>query len=75
MPSIPRMVELGMVPIVAREVVTQFTANTGNVRRFIAHGVPVPLAQEYAAQAGGAKNMRRLIALGVASDLAKEVVS
>lgn len=77
MPTIPRLVEMGMVPIVAREVVGQFagTITPASARRFIEHGVPAELAQELATQAGGAKNARRLIEFGMAPDLAREVVN
>lgn len=72
-----RLVELGMVPIVAREVVGQFagTITPPSSRRFIAHGVPSAMAQELATQAGGTKDARRLIELGMAPGLAREVVS
>jgi hypothetical protein len=76
MPSIPRMVELGMVPIVARETFNQFTAVTpSSARRFVEHGVPADLSQELATQATGAKSALRLIEYGLAPDLAREVVS
>lgn len=76
MPSIPRLVELGMVPIVARELVGQFAATiTPSARRFVEHGVPADLSQELATQAAGAKSARRLIEYGMAPDLAREAVS
>lgn len=77
MTTTARLVELGMVPIVAREVVGQFagTITPASARRFIAHGVPAELSAELATQATGAKNSRRLIELGMAPDLAREVVS
>ena len=76
MPSIPRLIELGMVPAVARETVGQFAATIpASARRFIEHGVPVDLAQEMATQATGAKSARRLMEFGMAPDLAREVVN
>lgn len=76
MPSIPRLVELGMIPIVAREVVNQFAATvTPSARRYVEHGVPAPLAAELTAQATGTKSAPRLIEFGLAPDLAREVVN
>lgn len=77
MPSIARLVEMGAVPIVAREIVGQFagTITPASARRFIEHGVPAELSQELAAQATGTKSARRLIEFGMAPDLAREVVN
>jgi hypothetical protein len=76
MPTIPRLVELGMVPAVARETVNQFSAAVSpSARRFIEHGVPAELAQELATQSTGAKSARRLIEFGMAPGLAAEVVN
>lgn len=76
MPSIPRLVEMGMVPIVAREVVNQFAATIApSARRYVEHGIPSALAGELAAQATGTKNANRLIEFGMAPDLAREVVN
>lgn len=76
MPTIPRLVELGMVPAVARETIQQFNAVIGpNARRFVEHGVPADLAQELATQATGTKSARRLMEFGMAPDLAREVVN
>lgn len=76
MPSIPRLVEMGAIPIVAREIIGQFNASiTPSARRFIEHGVPPRLAMELATQATGAKSAPRLIELGMAPDLAREVVN
>lgn len=76
MPSIPRLVELGMIPAVAREVTNQFNATvTPSARRYIEHGVPAELAIELTAQATGTKSARRLIETGMAPDLAREVVN
>lgn len=79
MPSIPRLIEMAMVPIVARETVNQFNGTiTPNAQRFIEHGVVPPLARELAAQAAlaqGSRSSARLIELGMAPDLAREVVN
>lgn len=77
MPTIPRLVEMGMVPIVAREVVGQFagTITPASARRFIEHGVTAELAQELATQATGTKSARRLIEFGMPPGLAREVVN
>lgn len=73
-----RLCELGMIPIVAREVVTQFQAGVGNSLRFVGHGVVPPLASELARLANlsaGARTFNGLIERGMPADLAKEVVS
>lgn len=76
MPTIPRLVEMGAVPIVAREIVNQFAAViTPNAGRYTEHGVPVVLARELAAQAVGTKSANRLIEAGMTPDLAREVVN
>lgn len=77
MPTIPRLVGMGMVPIVAREVVGQFagTITPASARRFIEHGVPAELARELATQATGTKSASRLIEFGMPPGLAREVVN
>lgn len=76
MPVLNRMIELGMIPAVAREVDRQFNAVIGpSAGRFVEHGVPAPLAVELATQATGTRNARRLIEYGMASDLAREVAN
>lgn len=76
MPSIPRLVELGMIPTTARETVRQFTAAIpASAVRFVEHGVPADLARELATQATGVKNANRLMEFGMAPDLAREVVN
>lgn len=75
MTTVTRLVELGMVPIVANEVIAQFTAGVGSPTALMEKSVPTRLAIELAAQAAGAKDARRLFECGMAPDLAKEVVS
>jgi hypothetical protein len=76
MPTLPRLIELGAVPAVAREIIGQF-ANTlaRDPQRFIEHGVPAPLARELTTQAAGTKSAPRLIEFGMPPELAREVVN
>jgi hypothetical protein len=76
MPSIAKLVELGMVPPVALETFNQFTAViTPTARRFVEIGVTPVLANELSAQAGGARSATRLTECGMSPDLAREVVN
>ena len=74
--GLARLVEMGMVPLVASEIVNQFSSVTQpSAARLIAHGVAPVVAVELAAQASGTRNIDRLIALGIAPELAREVVN
>lgn len=74
MADVRRLVELGMVPPLAKEVAAQITSGVGNARRLAELSMVPPLAGELAAQiTAKVGNVRRLAELTMVPVLAMEV--
>jgi hypothetical protein len=71
-----RLIALGMVPPLAKEVAAQITAGVGNARRLVELSTVPILARELANQINsGTGNARRLAELGMVPVMAKEVAA
>ena len=75
MADIRRLVDAAFVPALASELGAQIDAGTGTRSRLAELGMPIPLADEVAAQVGTAGNARRLIELGMVADVAQQLVA
>lgn len=75
--SLRRLVEAGMPPLLAKEVVARMAAGTDTSAgrtKLVELGMIPRVAKEVSMQAAGTKNAKRFTELGVAPRLAAEIV-